>query len=556
LAFAFVLLAACSGEPDPSGSSGVDQTKPFLQPDGPLRGFIMATGIADDGSIGDPRFEFTTDDREATALLGLGDNVPEDSTLTVAWYRFDGPGEREHLFSHQIRIGPGGYAFSQGIAAGGLAPDLYETVATMGEWQVRTPWVVRTPEPATEEPADTAGGGGSGPLGFVLQASAGDPAPPTGGESGWEDDAPRASPAPGDLEYDGPPPPAEPPPDSCTVDELQSAVDPSLGVPVEASVHWRGPCSTMILTATISGPPKTLASTDFGDTTRDESSLSGGEWTCLLPGRSDMPGTVVRFAAEGSEGAAVTEKLTLPDVGDTLTAAVESEPEAGSRVEPGSTVTLEALAMLFLPALGVEGLELSANGELFDSAGNASHTDEPIPCDLGRMVSWIRESKYEVPEDADPIIEICAEATGFDGMEARDCIELYTGEVWEGTYEGDIHYPTCNPAATFEGRLTLVVGADGAVAIRGSDGTVVHTLSSCVGGVGDTTETGHSSMLTAEKIASGFHIEGGIAGAGVLPQGLVVRVEGERGEGSTRFSMGITDTRVDVAIECTSCDGG
>lgn len=110
-----VLMAACSGggvggagaTADEDGNlpvSGVDESKPPLQPDGPLRGLILATVVAEDRSVIDPRLGFTTDDTEATALVGLGDDVPEGATLTIAWYRLTGVDGRDHLFSHEIVV--------------------------------------------------------------------------------------------------------------------------------------------------------------------------------------------------------------------------------------------------------------------------------------------------------------------------------------------------------------------------------------------------------------------------------------------------------------------
>lgn len=445
----------------------------MLQPDGPLRGLALVTEAREDGSFTAPQLTFTTDDTEATAVVGLGNDIRENAKLTVDWYRLVGIDGREHLFTHEIAVGPGGHAFSQGLAERGLAPGLYETVATLGDRLVRTPWVVRV---ADQEVAAAAGPAftllSTGPQ---AQSTLEDWEIPGPGESGWS--SPDA-------------PPAEPsPPGPCEIDNIFPGSVPMRDV--KASVSWVGVCSTVTLTATVSGPPQIMVSRQIAQ--GDLSFLRGDADVCELPGGSDLPGTVVRFAAEGSEGARGTESYPLMDLGETLTAGVESTPPAGSRVEPGQALSFLAIAMTFPPALGVERLSLYAGDELIESVGNKSGSDEPQACDLRRLLAVIESrDTYRVPDSPSPVIEICAEALGFDGTKTRECIEFFTGEVWEGTVElaSDNLHDFCTETS-FTARIELVVAEDGEAV---GSGTFDHGATTCEGGG---TLPAHSGTLEA-----------------------------------------------------------
>src|SRR5688572_17777696 len=128
-------LAACSGDSSEPKSSGAVLT-PELAADGPLHGIVMVASAKADGSYSDPQLAFTTDDTEVTAILPFGDAVETGAALTVHWYSWSSFDKREELFSHEIAVGPGGHAFSQGVSAKGLAPGVYETVAKLGEREV------------------------------------------------------------------------------------------------------------------------------------------------------------------------------------------------------------------------------------------------------------------------------------------------------------------------------------------------------------------------------------------------------------------------------------
>ncbi len=417
IAVALVFAGCAGGTPTETpratgGKTGsgpvVDEAKPRLHPDGPLRGLILATALEADGSITEPRLGFTTGDTKATAVIGLGPDVPEDARIVVAWYRLTAvEGGRNHLFSHEIDVGPGGLAYSEGVAGSGLAPGLYETVATLGEHQVRAPWGAQTRQRAADQNRTTAS------VGLVVQ---------TGSTlADWE------MPGPGEAGYVGtgdlPPTPAGPPPDTCTINDVGASVSPMTELLAEAT--WLGPCSDLTLTAAVSGPPTTLASdTVQPDPARPWGTVYGQANLCVgFPGGSDLPGTIVSLDVSGSGSA--TGSYALPDFGPFLQAGVESIPEGGSKVAPGDRIKLHALGFLLPPALGIKVLYVDDGNDLIESVGNIAGVDEPISCELRRLLAQLI-TEYEVPADPPPFVEICATAEGFDGTESRGCISFPT----------------------------------------------------------------------------------------------------------------------------------
>lgn len=480
----------------------------MLQPDGPLRGLAIVAEASSDGSFSDPQLAFTTDDTQVTAVVGLGDDIQEGSTLTIVWYRLVGVDGRERLFSHEIAVGPGGQAFSQGVAEGGLAPGLYETVATLGERQVRTPWVVRIGTDAAS-PGGAAGAFALLSPSGLAQAGDEDWNVPESGDSGWYD--PETTPA------------SPPPPGPCEVDQVFTGFNPL--TTVDASVSWVGRCSHMALAATVSGPPQEIASREIGEGSL--AFLPAEAEVCELPGGSDLPGTVVRWSATGSEGASGSSSFTLPDFGETLEAIAQSVPEAPTRVEAGDRIVLRGMAMVMPPALGIEELSLYAGDELINKVGNASGTDAPQPCDFGRYGA-VNRTSYTVPEGPPPVIEICAEAIGFDGTESRNCIEFYTGEVWKGTTTID-NRGVC----TAHWNVTLRVD-DGEVS-----GDIEVVSDSCGGAI--------SGDVTGTKTEQSFTLMGPVSGPTVT-----IPITGGNRAHTLLHPHPITDETWD--LECESCE--
>lgn len=524
----FLLAAACSGEPDASRTSGIDESKPPLKPDGPLLGFALVAEASEDGHFTDPQLTFTTGDTEATTVVGLGTDVPEDASLTVAWYRFTGVGGRKHLFSHEIPVGPGGLAFSQAVADGGLAPGTYETVATLDDHQMRTPWFVRE----GTEPG-VAGGGGAGPMALVFQASAQEsPDEPSAGDSGYIPDGL------GDGPVTYVPPPVAP--DSCTITGIDTGI---FGFLFSASADWGGPCPPVTLAATVSGPLQTLRTIDLvSGTGFGSTNTNADNDTCRLPGGSDLPGTVVRVVATGSGGAMRADTITLPD-SEALGVGFElTNPAAGSMVEADDPIVLEAVAVRMPPTFGIESLKLYADGELFHSVGNLSGTEEPIPCDNGKNAAYVR-TQYTVPADPPAIIEICAEAVGFDGTKARECIEFYTGEVWKGTVTGPSVEHSAPCTYQHDGAVTIVVAEDGMATLDAN--------LSASGGCRGVSAIGEAPFtLTGRRTSTGFAFSAPFTGMGPL----TIATTGNHGSGTSTGFVGPTyEVTLEFTVDCETC---
>lgn len=519
-AVALILAAACTGgAPDATGASdpgvaGFSETD-TLQPDGPLRG-VAFTGHVDreDPKIR-PTFAFTTKDTEVTAVIGLGD-VGEGSTLVVTWYRVAGSDQREELFSQEIAVGPGGRAFSQAVAPNGLAPGIYDTGARLDGHAVHTPLVVRE-----------AGGSETG---ATAQAASGDEDwdVPESGDSWWDDGSEQ-------------PPQQGTSIDTCTFNSINGGMTPI--VDVQASAWLLGPCTTGTLTATVSGAPTTIASSD--SLKGPISSLYGATWVCGLSGGTDMPGTVVHFEVTGS--ASGSADYTLPDYGKTLTAALEGKPESGGKVEPGDRIDILALAMVMAPALGVKTLYVDDGSDLLESVGNLSGSPEMQECDPRRFYAALRTT-YEVPSDPPPVIELCATGVGFDGTESKDCISYYTGEVWtgSGTFTSSATYPdgsTCKDAV--EIGYTFGVAGDGA--IEGT-GVAKHTKEAqCPFPTPGAQWESQSLSLSGQRDGQNLSLTFGLSGAVEPADGIDY--------GGFETSLALGSAAVALTVQGTSAEG-
>ena len=557
LIFAF----ACSGgstdasdeSADPDKGSTAFSLDGSLQPDGPLRGIGFTGHVDREAPKIRPTLSFTTEDTEVTAVIGLGD-LDEGSTVVVTWYRVAGLQQREALFSHEITVDQGGRAFSQGVAPTGLAPGIYDTEATMDGHVVHTPWVVQE-----------AGGSATGSTGSTAQAASGDEDwnVPDGGDS-WSDDG-----------TDLPPTPTAPT-ETCSFVTINGAMTPIADV--KATAWWSGRCTTGSLTATVAGPPVTLASSDSLGGPTPVPHLYGASWACDLPGGSDMPGTVVHLEASGSGGGSAD--YTLPDNGETLVTLLEGRPEAGGRVEPGQQIDVIAMAMVMAPALGVQKLTLEDGTTVIGSVGNQSGSSEAQECDPRRFSAGLTAT-YDVPSDPPPIIELCATGVGFDGTESKDCIRYYTGEVWtgSGTFTSSATYPqgggVCKDAV--EIAYTFGIGDDGGIEGTGvathtseavcpfpMSGTQWETMGLSVSGHLEGSDLSLSFANAGALEPAGSYDAGGFGVSLALGSGTVdLTVQGTSAVGTVAFSASsgnppaVYEASGPVTASCTSgCGSG
>ena len=520
LGFVLALVAAaCSGDgsagggTSPGPDSGSDPESPFRLRDGPLLGVMLTTEHLEDGSD-EPRLVFTTNDREVTAVVVLGDDVDQGATLSIVWSSLRGIDERSVLFTHDVQVGPGGEAFSVGVAETGIAPGRYEVAATLGDANVRLPWRVEVAE----------GGPGAGKArmaGAVSQIGDEDWNVPDSGSSAWNEPTPDV-------------PPAEPGP--CEITSLSPGFDPMRTV--DARVGWTGMCSSMNLDVAVSGSPTTVSSVDQPTAPQ----LFGRADLCELPGGSDLPGTVVSWTATGSDGAAATKMFTVPDFGEALMVEIASVPDPG-QVDPGQRIALRGMAIAVPTALGVRALIVSVNGEPIERVGNASETSSPEPCDDGRLGAVVF-THYDVPQDAPPVIEICGRAIGFDGTEAEHCIEFTTGEVWTGSFTGTgVNHPpgTCEPAATYDYTIEIVVGPGDVATLTGHG----ITGSNCA-----PTTTENDLFLTGTRTATGFEFPGP-----EFPAPMTITTSGSRGTGEGHGFVEAFEYTVTVEIERVGSSG-
>lgn len=491
----WAVAAACTGdgapgyEGGPAAASGAEGLRAPMTPAGPIRGLLLGDAFVD-GVVEGQRLAFTPEDTRAIGVVWLGGEVEPGSTLGVTWFR--GFGEaREELFTHEIPVGPDAIAFSEGVAPSGLAPGFYEIEASLEGHAVRTPWIVQRPDEGT------ASGGLARMATAQAQSTLEDwelPSPGESGSSDWDTVAPS---------------PAASPPTTCEVDAIHAGMSPMTDV--TASAFGLGPCTEFTLTASVVGTPQVVASED--DLRGPISSIHGAADVCELPGGSDLPGTVVRFEISGS--ATGSEAYTLPDLSSVLIAGIEATPAEGARVEAGDRIGVQALAMLMPPAQGIKVLYVDDGSELLESVGNASGTDRPIACDVGRYFAFL-QATYVVPQEPPPVVRLCANAEGFDGTVATDCASFFTsdGQTWKGTLRATNSGRDCE--GDEDGPITLKV--------NGGEVTGSFELSGSYTCEGVTVPTSGSVTLSGTLDKAGFTL-GGESTEGLLLGGLACWVD-------------------------------
>ncbi|HEX6131947.1 MAG TPA: hypothetical protein VF044_09455, partial [Actinomycetota bacterium] len=361
------------------------------------------------------------------------------------------------------------------------------------------------------------------------------------GVSSWDDDgwdsAPSAPPGPDDG--------------ACRTTTGVRAI-------VELTVHagWNAACDRLTVAASVTGPPETLltivAAEQMNDVGILQHSTAVSTSMCGIPGGSDLPGTVVRAVVTDSGGATAAVEETLEDLGPALQAGLDPSPPSGSRVRVGDRIQLHALAMLMSPALGVKSLYVNANDELVDATGNLSGASEPRPCDPRRLLALLR-TEYRVPDDPPPVIEICANAVGFDGTQASpDCASFVTRdvEVWEGTWDAGFHViGTCTPAVWPQvGTLRATVAADGTLS---GQGDLVNHTGVC-GGSDVPQEVPVTPLFTGTRTDEEIRLQIQLPGLG--SRTIPMPRRGDVAEGTLTVPLGGGSRwEIRARLECTTC---
>ena len=419
-----LVTSACAGGSGSTDTSTVE-AKPFERflPDGPVHGVFVTNGLEERDAPLQPKSTFAMQDPSVTAVVPLG-AVGNDATLTIEWRRMGaGIDEAEVLFVHEVEVEDFQSAFSVGVSEGQLDPGVYEVVASLDTHEVSALWRVAS-EPASPETTSS------------------DSAPPVAGDSGVIAASAASTEADcSDLEV------AMRAPILWLVDYLVLADGGSL-----AAVE----CRTVILSATVVGPPMVVAeySPNFSDMLDP----------CRLPGGSDMPGTTVHFSARYADDpaeAARAEHL-LEDPEEPPVVVLQSIPRNGSRVEPGDTIRLQSQAMEIPPSEGLHWAEIRSPGGVL---GREEH--QATPCVPSRFFS-VMERTYTVPADPPPVIELTAVAQDFDGVDSTDSVTFVTDDrqVWEGTMTAETERQYEGAGGCFDtwrAELDFVVDPEGTI---------------------------------------------------------------------------------------------
>lgn len=504
---AILIVASCGGGNDEASRAGTP-SKPALASDGPLSILVVSAAVGPGGEPVDVRPGFTPADKEVNAVVFVGEDVEEGATLDISWYR-TGDGRRL-LFTHELEAAPIGRARSQGVASTGLAPGAYEVVATLGERQVRTPWLVREAGPTRALAAAT---------------SEDDWEPPSAGTASFSETSGNDGPDEG----------------ACRIVDF----DVYVRVLLSTGVLAHGACTSISVGAAVGGPPQTFFTTPHRQFTVETD-------LCEIPGGSDLPGAVVLAEVRDSGGASQSEQETLGDLGELLTTTfVSLTPPAGSRVRAGDTIAIEAAAILFQPALGIRTIYVNANDELVEAAGNLSGSQSPRGCDEGRLLAALRTS-YRVPPSPPAVIELCTNAVGFDETQATECASYPTREteVWEGTWDGGFHVPPpCTPSVwEADGTVSFTVAANGTLA---GEARITNEPGTC-GGTGGPGPTPAGATFTGRRTDDGFELVATLPGVGQRTIPLVR--DGSQATGHLSVPLGAgARYDVDLALVCTTC---
>ncbi len=541
---------------------------PPVEAKGPIVAMMMASSLDDKGRPVNSRFTFPQNEPQITAIVQVG--KISGATLSVTWYITSDSGD-EKLFEHQIPVKSHDRAFSIGRNLGGmLLAGTYKVVATLEGQTTDMEFDVAplsTPGNKTSTGRnekifenqlrftndDRAYSVASNPDGllaasryglfaiesWLLKASL---------DAAWQTASPTPTGSPGAE--------GQPPVQGTSGTVPQSEIPRGRHVGTSASgcyvlpegdypdwatevadvidVSCRGDCSApppglhpIIVSATVTGPSKQIGS---------YVGMEGGVFAdyyvdpCYLSGGSDLPGTKVMVTSsvkdsfdQTKEIGSVNATFTLAD--DTLAprAKVTSTPNKGAKVKAGDKINIKVTAQERRKngpwQTGVKVIQITADpgGLVKDPWVNPSKL--PKPC---AEKTWEQQDQatYTVPSNPPPIIKICVIAEDYAGNQGTNCGEFYTGKVWTGT----IHATGTGTGpggtggsftGTYDGKLTLVEGADGAITghaqVAASGCSAVKPAKSILF---DVTGTDNGKQLELQIVPSSFRIDGTNCGFG------------------------------------------
>jgi hypothetical protein len=507
LSVVLLLAASCSG-----GEGEERPASPFRAVNRPIVDIVPASDIGEGGQPVDPGFAFDPAAPQITVVAQVGEVT--GSPMDLTWYRVTDEGEEE-LFTHTVGVASFEAAYSVGESPGALAFGRYRVEATLEGESRSTQFEVVAPEGATDQSA-TSG-------------------PPASGDSGAV-----ATPVSGLPEGSG-----------VSIHVLQSPIDygPPM-IEVGVSAYLPGGGGTLQAKATMAGNTRTVSYPVTG---------AGVEkwldfYPCAHPGGSDLPGTKATFESALYVGdtfeASETQFTTLGPDTTKPGITINSEPPAGSQVEPGDEILLDATAQenrngpSWQTGLHTFQLTATPGGQV----GEPQQAGSPLPqaCDR-KQWSLSTQGTYEVPADAPPVIEICGIAEDFAGNVQTKCNEYYAGEVWEGEVTGEAVQAQCSPPSVpLSGGIRLVVAPDGTVT-----GTVTEARDgfTCAGTPVPAFEGNYT--ITGTKTATAFEL----TATGTGSRTVTMPIEGDRATVTIDEENGGYGATVIYTVRCVTCGG-
>ena len=441
--------ATAEATPSASPPATAEPASSFAEVYGSIVDIIPAADVDEEGQPDSPGFTFSAETPQITIVVQTGEVA--DSPVDITWFQVVDDGEHE-LFTHSVEVTSFQTAYSVGTNPGMLAAGTYRVEAAVAGESLSTRFEVRAL-------ATQAQG---------LLATAPDPVE-------------GATPGPPDSGDSGAVGPAIDPDTVFSADTFlaawlsQEPVDPGVhdivlevnaglqggGGSVEAYVEMGGSARSLNIPTNSSGLVVTYLRFD----------------PCAHPGGSDLPGASARFTTnlfdDGSDVPVVDTVTNNTELGDDQAAPeidLNAPPPNARQVSPGDEIEFDAIAQESRDGptwqTGVKSFRLVANPGGLIGDEQTSDSGSAQPC---AEKQWDLRSlaTYTVPADAPPLIEICGIAADFSENERSTCIDLYTGEVWDGTVKSVVTTDgpggPCGTSIAIEGTARFVVAVDGTV---------------------------------------------------------------------------------------------
>lgn len=372
----------------PPGGDGIDS--------GPIMVVATAHDVGADGAPVDPALEFASDDEQITVVVLVGEVEP-GVPLEVAWTWLDGPDGEQPLFEHDIDVGVGDAAYSQGVASAPLAAGRYRATVSLGASTEEALFAVR------HDPITFPGLAS----GFVRVPVPEEPAPPSSGPSG-------AIPAPRENATGG-------------------ACQPWVQATSLLAMTGADRCgdNEFEVTAWVGGNSPVGFGRWIGDFIKPVRADP-----CDLGG-SDLETEPISYAVTviaGPEAGKLFRKTGPAPEPDTTApmAFLGSEPTPGGQVSAGDVIAIEITAddnsSVDSIVTGIASVMLTTDtGQQVDGW----EFEGPVACDKGRLRRVVR-LEHEVPENPPELVKLVATVRDYQGNETKLEATYPTVGLWTG----------------------------------------------------------------------------------------------------------------------------